>query len=46
MGEKFRFAYKKDADPFYFEKKFISASRKDAYLFYLKKNSDLHLRKM
>ena len=46
MWEKFRFASKEDADPFYYEEKFRSASKKDANPFYLKKNSELHLRKM
>ena len=45
MWEKFRFASKEDADPFYYEEKFRSASKKDANPFYLKKNSYLHLRK-
>ena len=37
MWEKFRFASKEEAGPFYFEEKFRSTSKKDANLFYLKK---------
>ena len=44
--EKFRSTSKEDVDLCCCEEKFKSASKEDAICFILKKNSDLHLRKI
>ena len=44
--EKFRSTSMEDANLFCCKEKFKFASKKDADLFFLRKNSDLHLRKM
>ena len=46
FDEKFRSKSKEDASPFYCEEKFRFASKEDVICFILKKNSDLHLKKM